>query len=116
MRCLLPALLVLSCAAAAPAADDALPSGYWAVDALVLPQLHQVPAKDQGPVIRRYYLKDPRTVVVGQRALLVGDGIIDGQVGGSVAVPADTVVAMLRYANNQEFVRGVGRGDPAIGR
>ncbi len=116
MRILLPVFMVLSLAVAAPGADDPLPAGYWAVDALILPQLSQVSTKDQGPVVRRYYLKDPRSVRIGERTLLVGDGVSEGQVGGSVAVPVDTVVAMLRYANNQEFARATGRGDQAIGR
>lgn len=113
MRWIVPLLLTV---AVTVMAEDSLPAGYWAVDALVVPALAEPQRKDEAPVVRRYYLKDPRVVVVGKRDLLLGDGIIDGQTGGSVAVPLDTVVAMLRFTNNQEFVRNAGRGDPLIGR
>lgn len=100
--------------AAATATPSPLPAGYWVVDAVVRLTVDSK-KNDEVNQVRRYVMKDPRPVPIGERVFLIGDGIIDWQVSGTVVVPIDTVVAMARFANNQEFARHSGGKDVVIG-
>ena len=104
-------LLLLSLTLAATAAQvEIAPTpwkGLWAVDAAVeLPgdAKQAKEAKTVGPV-RRYYMRDPSTLALGERTFLVGKGVVDWQ--ETVAVPLDSVVALAQFVNNQVLVQTV---------
>ena len=107
MRFLL--LLSLTMAASAAQVESApIPlKGLWAVDAAVdLPGDAKLAkeAKTVGPV-RRYYMRDPSTLALGDRTFLVGKGVVDWQ--ETVAVPLDSVVALAQFINNQVLTQAV---------
>lgn len=108
----LTALLLIAALASAadpaPAPPDALPAGYYILDAIVAVPVQSKTADEVRPV-RRYYLKDPHQLNIGGRAFLIGDGVRGWQAGGNIAVPVDTIVAIGRFANNVEFARYDGR-------
>lgn len=81
-----------------------LPAGYWAIDAVVRLAVESKKNEEISQV-RRYVMKDPRPVAVGDKVFLIGEGIRDWQADGTVAVPIDTVVAMARFANNVAYAR-----------